>query len=288
MGEIDAIKNRHSVRNYEDKKIEADKVAKLEDLISACNREGNLHMQFLQDAGKTFGKLLNKAMGLSSAPSAIACVGPNDDTLEERIGYYGERVVLAAQEMGLNTCWAGTFNAKNIAAEIRQGERLVIVIAIGHGQNPGKPHKSKSMEDVIAAKGDKPYWFNFGVEMALLAPTAVNQQKFEIALNEDGTVTFTDKGGIFSKVDLGIVKYHFEVGMNFVKQQSERGKEDDGEGGDADRASGKANSASEAGDTGFGKEGVDADGASGEASDADEAGDTGKENHAGEELGRWR
>lgn len=303
MGEIDAIKNRHSVRNYEDKKIEADKVAKLEDLISACNREGNLHLQFLQDAGKTFGKLLNKAMGLSSAPSAIACVGPNDDTLEERIGYYGERVVLAAQEMGLNTCWAGTFNAKNIAADIRQGERLVIVIAIGHGQNSGKPHKSKSMKDVIAAKGDKPYWFNFGVEMALLAPTAVNQQKFEIALNEDGTVTFTDKGGIFSKVDLGIVKYHFEVGMNFVKQQSERGKEDGGDAdraddktsrADGDRASGKANhvteegNASKAGDTGFGKEGVDADGASGKASGTSEVGDTGKENHASEELGRWR
>lgn len=45
-----------------------------------------------------------------------------------------------------------------------------------------------------------------------LAPTAINQQKFEIALKEDGTVEVIDKGGIFSKVDKGIVTYQFEVG----------------------------------------------------------------------------
>ena len=52
-----------------------------------------------------------------------------------------------------------------------------------------------------------------------LAPMALNQQKFEIALNEDGSVEFIDKGGVFSKVDLGIVKYHFEVGADYVKSQ---------------------------------------------------------------------
>ena len=68
------------------------------------------------------------------------------------------------------------------------------------------------MEQVIDAKGDRPYGFNKGVEMALLAPTAINQQKFLIRLNEDETVDFADKGGIFSQVDLGIVKCHFEIG----------------------------------------------------------------------------
>ena len=57
-----------------------------------------------------------------------------------------------------------------------------------------------------------PDWFRAGVEAALLAPTAINQQKFEINLNEDGTVDFIDKGGVLSKIDIGIVKYNFEVG----------------------------------------------------------------------------
>ena len=203
MSEIDAIKERHSVRNYEAKKIEADKVEKIRAKIEELNKEGNLHLQFMVDAGKTYNKLFNKVAGLGSAPSVIACVGIDDETLEQRVGYYGEKLVLFIQELGLNTCWAGTFNQKNIGAEVGDGEKLVISIAVGYGKDKGKPHKSKSPEQVIEAKGDRPYWFNKGVDMALLAPTAIN---------EDESVDFVDKGGIFSQVDLGIVRCHFEIG----------------------------------------------------------------------------
>lgn len=212
MSEIDAIKERHSVRNYEAKKIEADKVEKIRAKIEELNKEGNLHLQFMEDAGKTYNKLFNKVAGLGSAPSVIACVGIDDETLEQRVGYYGEKLVLFIQELGLNTCWAGTFNQKNIGAEVGDGEKLVISIAVGYGKDKGKPHKSKSPEQVIEAKGDRPYWFNKGVDMALLAPTAINQQKFLIRLNDDESVDFVDKGGIFSQVDLGIVMCHFEIG----------------------------------------------------------------------------
>ena len=212
MSEIDAIKERHSVRNYEAKKIEADKVEKIRAKIEELNKEGNLHLQFMEDAGKTYNKLFNKVAGLGSAPSVIACVGIDDETLEQRVGYYGEKLVLFIQELGLNTCWAGTFNQKNIGAEVGDGEKLVISIAVGYGKDKGKPHKSKSPEQIIEAKGDRPYWFNKGVDMALLAPTAINQQKFTIRLNEDESVDFVDKGGIFSQVDLGIVRCHFEIG----------------------------------------------------------------------------
>lgn len=212
MSEIDAIKERHSVRNYEAKKIEADKVEKIRAKIEELNKEGNLHLRFMEDAGKTYNKLFNKVAGLGSAPSVIACVGIDDETLEQRVGYYGEKLVLFIQELGLNTCWAGTFNQKNIGAEVKDNEKLVISIAVGYGKDKGKPHKSKSPEQVIEAKGDRPYWFNKGVDMALLAPTAINQQKFLIRLNDDESVDFVDKGGIFSQVDLGIVMCHFEIG----------------------------------------------------------------------------
>ena len=212
MSEIDAIKERHSVRNYTPERIQAEKIVKLNEKIRELNEAGNIHLQLIEDAGNTYNKLFNRVAGLGSAPSVIACVGPDDETLEQRIGYYGERLVLFAQTLGLNTCWAGTFNKKNIGADVREGERLVISIAIGYGDGKGKPHKSKTMEQVIEAKGDRPYWFNKGVEMALLAPTAINQQKFLIRLNKDESVEFVDKGGVFSQVDLGIVKCHFEIG----------------------------------------------------------------------------
>lgn len=212
MTELEAIRERHSVRNYTPEHIQAEKVVKLNEKIRELNEAGNLHLQLMEDAGNTYNRLLNRAMGLGSAPSVIACVGPDDETLEQRIGYYGEKLVLYAQTLGLNTCWAGTFNKKNIGAEIRDGERLVISIAIGYGEDKGKPRKSKTMEQVIDAKGERPFWFNNGVEMALLAPTAINQQKFVIKLHEDQSIEFIDKGGIFSQVDLGIVKCHFEIG----------------------------------------------------------------------------
>lgn len=211
MTELEAIKERHSVRNYEKREIEPEKIKELIAVIEECNSEGNLHFQFVKDAGNTFNRLLNKFMGLGSAPSVIACIGPDDATLDERIGYYGEKIVLKAQTMGLNTCWAGTYNPKNVNAEIGEGERLAIVIAIGYGENPGRVRKSKTADQVTAGKSEQPQWFKDGVEAALLAPTAINQQKFEISLGEDDTVTISDKGGVLSKIDLGIVKYHFEV-----------------------------------------------------------------------------
>ncbi|MCQ2416370.1 MAG: nitroreductase [Oscillospiraceae bacterium] len=213
MTELEAVKERHSVRSYQDKKIESDKIQKLNELINECNEKGNLNIQLVNDAGKTFNKLLNKFMGLGSAPSVIACIGKDDETLDERLGYYGQKIVLYAQTLGLNTCWAGTFSPKNVNAEIKNGERLAIVIAIGYGINNGRVRKSKSAEQVVRGGiAGKPDWFMKGVEAALLAPTAVNQQKFEIVLHEDKSVEIVDKGGVLSKIDKGIVKYNFETG----------------------------------------------------------------------------
>lgn len=209
----EAVKARHSVRVYQKKSIPEDVIKQLNEFIEECNREGNLHFQFLEDAGNTFNRLLNKAMGLGSAPSVIACIGEDDPTLDSRIGYYGEKIVIFAQQLGLNTCWAGTYNKKNVKATIADNERLAIVIAIGYGENQGRVRKSKSVAQVIQGdEKDMPEWFIKGVETALLAPTAINQQKFMFVLKDDEKVEIIDKGGVLSQIDCGIVKYHFEIG----------------------------------------------------------------------------
>lgn len=213
MTELEALKARHSVRAYQDKKIEEDTVNEIKALIDECNEESGLRMQFVENAGKTFNRLLNKFMGLGSAPSVIACIGLDDETLDERIGYYGQKLVLRAQQLGLNTCWAGTFNAKNVDAEVKDGEAFPIVIAIGYGANQGRERKSKTLDQVIIGGSEgKPEWFINGACAALMAPTAINQQKFEIRLNDDESVDIIDKGGVLSKIDKGIVQYNFEVG----------------------------------------------------------------------------
>ena len=210
---IEAIKERHSVRTYKEQKIEDETRVLLEKKIQELNEKGNLHLQFMEDADNVYNKLLNKAVGLGSCPSYIACIGKEADDLDERIGYYGQILVLYAQSLGLNTCWVGTFNRKKVKASIADHEKLVITIAIGYGKNQGRVRKSKTE---LAGKDQIPAWFRNGVECALLAPTAINQQKFKIRLNSDGKYEIIDKGGIYSKVDLGIVRCNFEIGAGLL------------------------------------------------------------------------
>ena len=99
MTEKEAILERHSVRAYEDRKIEPEKVQLIEDKIAQLNVAGNLHLQFVRDAGKTYNRLLTKVAGLGSAPSVIACVGKEADDLDQRVGYYGEQLVLYLQQL---------------------------------------------------------------------------------------------------------------------------------------------------------------------------------------------
>ena len=132
--------------------------------------------------------------------------------MDEKCGYYGERLVLRAQQLGLNTCWvAMTYTKIKTAFSIGPGEKLCIVIALGYGETQGVAHRSKAFEKAARVEGAVPDWFKKGVEAALLAPTAMNQQKFQFVL--DGDQVSAKAGiGFYTKIDLGIAAYHFEIG----------------------------------------------------------------------------
>jgi hypothetical protein len=142
----------------------------------------------------------------------IALVGKADSKLEEKAGYYGQKVVIKAQALGLNTCWVAlTYSKNKTTAIVKPGEKLLMVISVGFGVTSGVPHKNKPTEKLYSVSGEMPDWFQKGIECALLAPTAMNQQKFCFELNGT-TVKAIPGSGICTKVDLGIAKYHFEVG----------------------------------------------------------------------------
>ena len=83
-------------------------------------------------------------------------------------------------------------------------------------------HKIKTVEQVSNASDITPSWFKEGVEAALLAPTAVNQQKcsFEHIGVKNNCHQIRAKKGFsmigYTKMDLGIAKYHFEIGAGKV------------------------------------------------------------------------
>ena len=127
-------------------------------------------------------------------------------------GYYGEKLVLYAQQLGLNTCWTAlTFNKKHVRELVREGETLCMAIALGYGQTQGTARRSKSAAEVTERADNAPDWFAAGVEAALKAPTAVNQQKFVFSLDGGEPVVRVKGLGACTRVDLGIVACHFEL-----------------------------------------------------------------------------
>ena len=211
MTDIEAVRARHSVRAYQTKPIEPDTAAQLRACMEELNAAYDLHMQYIEPAGEVFGGFASKLTGWRGVPAYIAVVGRKRDDLDEVCGYAGEKLVLFAQKLGLNTCWAGIFKRKRCTAAIDEGERLVIAIAVGYGVNGGSSRRSKSVGDVTDVK-EMPDWFREGVEAALLAPTAVNQQKFIFSLDGEEPKARVSANGPFVKLDLGIVKCHFEIG----------------------------------------------------------------------------
>lgn len=208
---LDIMRERHSVRQYQDRKIEENIRKELEACLDDCNKESGLNIQIIYDEDKCFDTMMARYGKFTGVTNYIALVGKNSETLEETVGYYGEKIVLRAQALGLNTCWvAMTYGKGKCAAKINKGEKLVCVIALGYGQTQGVPHKNKDLVQVCKQGENQPSWFLKGVEAALLAPTAMNQQKFYFDLHNN-QVSVKAGLGFYTKLDLGIVKYHFEA-----------------------------------------------------------------------------
>ena len=217
---LEAIEARHSVRKYKEDPIPEDILSIIREKVDEVNREAGLHVQLVTDEPKAFSGVL--AYGsFSGVRNYFVMAGPKSDDLDEKIGYYGERLVLLAQTLGLNTCWAGVSYSKIPGTyELERDEKIGCYIALGYGQTQGSGHKVKDVRDISNSSDITPKWFNKGVDAALLAPTAVNQQKF--FLEYLGVKDYSKLPKVaakpafsmigYSRMDLGIVKNHFEIG----------------------------------------------------------------------------
>ena len=178
----DAIEARHSVRSFIDRPLAPEVVEALCAEVDAANRESGLHLQLMTDEPDAFNFFIARYGSFKNVRNYLACVGEKEPGLNERVGYWGQRIVLVAQALGLNS----------------------------YGETPGVPHKVKTAAEVSRAEQPVPRWFQEGVRGAILAPTAINQQKFLLTLEGD-RVRAEATGGPYSDMDLGIVKRNFEI-----------------------------------------------------------------------------
>ncbi len=215
----EAIQARHSVRAYTGQPLTDKDAQALQEKIEELNHTGQLHIQLIRNEPKAFMGPFAKYGKFRNVTDYLVMAGVKADDLDERIGYYGEQLVLFAQTIGLNTCWVGLSYTKIPGTYVlNEGEVIQAYISIGYGATQGVSHKIKRIDQVSNVSDSTPEWFRRGVVAALLAPTAINQQKFsfEYVGNTDGLPQVRAKKGFslvgYTHMDLGIAKYHFEIG----------------------------------------------------------------------------
>ncbi|MDO4977965.1 MAG: nitroreductase family protein [Eubacteriales bacterium] len=220
MTELQAIKERHSVRKYMNKSIEMEIRQELDAFVEKVNTESGLNITIQYDDPEGFDSKMAHYGSFRNVNNYIVLKGDSCPDFEKKCGYYGEKIVIKAQMLGLNTCWAAlTFNKKFVKKMIPENEKFSMVIALGYGETQGTAHKGKKYADVVLTDGTEPTWFKEAVEAALLAPTAVNQQKFMFSWKDQKPGMKVKGFGMHTKVDLGIVKYHFEIGAKSAKEK---------------------------------------------------------------------
>ncbi|MCH5182050.1 MAG: nitroreductase [Prevotellaceae bacterium] len=215
----EAIAARHSVRRYQPRDLAPEAEEALRRRIESLNAESGLHIQLVTGEPRAFRGLASYGV-FRGVRNYLVMAGPRTPYAGEAIGRNGEKLVLLAQQTGLNSCWAGlTYRSVKPAFSLAPGERVYCLIALGYGQESGRPRRSKRPEDVSDWTPAAPEWYRRGVEAALLAPTAVNQQRFRFRLLAPDAAgrprvevrrLFSLAG--YTHIDLGIAKLHFEIG----------------------------------------------------------------------------
>ena len=213
MDILKLMEERHSVREYLDKSIEEDKKEILNAYIEKVNKEYDTNVQIFYDDERCFKNASASYGNFSGCKNLIALVGKD----EEKCGYVGQLIVLKAQEIGLNTCFVFlTYERSYVKGlvKVNKGEKIYCSIALGYGKTNGHERKSKSEEQVLKLIGDRPEYLDEVVKAALLAPTAINQQKFKI-ICENGEISIKKTHpGVCLDTDLGIVKCNVDLILN--------------------------------------------------------------------------
>lgn len=206
----EAMQKRHTVRKYTDKPLSDEIIAKINERIELNNKNYNLNMKLMINNSKGVSSIMKLIMA-RGVNNFIILAGDVSGNLDERLGYSGADIMLYAQTLGLNTWWVGgTFN-RSVSSYV-DNKKVTGIIAIGYGQTQGVPHKSKNVEDVSKYEGTIiPPWFISGVDGALLAPTALNKQDFML-IGNGNRVKIECSNGIFTGSNVGLIKYHFELG----------------------------------------------------------------------------
>lgn len=205
----EAMEKRHMVRKYTDEPLKEDTIKKLNERIEENNKAHHLNMKLMIKEEHAVNALI-KLLLARGVRNYIILAGETSSNLDEKLGYAGADVMLYAQTLGLNTWWVGGTYNRSVAKYV-DNKKVIGIIAVGYGISQGVPHKSKVASEVSNINENSPEWFKNGIKAALLAPTALNKQDFIIKQNGN-KVSIECNNGIFTGANVGLIKYHFDLG----------------------------------------------------------------------------
>ncbi len=224
MTDLEAIAIRRSRRAYRPVPLADDLVSRLQILIADINQAANLHFQLIINDHRAFGGF-SRTYGLfQDVQHFILVCGRHSEHLFERLGFYGERLVLEAIKMGLGTCWVGgSFDKAGLQHYAADDETLYGVITVGHVTEhwtvrerviAGLAHRrrGKTIEEMYQADGPCPDWFIRGMQALQKAPSSVHGQPVVVAWQAGRVTASVPALRPAQLVDLGIAMLHFAIG----------------------------------------------------------------------------
>ncbi len=218
----EAVQNRMSYRVFDREYLAEEERDKITDLLEQINDESGLNAVFLENGAKSFECYKPDEGKFKNVHSLILMKGEIFlSNLREKVGYYGEQLILDLEDMGIATCWVtGHFNKKG-HIEVPSSEVLICLILVGKVYRVNAKDK---LRHAVAAKAHKPVsrrldstvkpedWVLDGMEAVHLAPSYKDTQKPMFHYNGETVTADVPNKSKLDMVDLGIAKKHFETG----------------------------------------------------------------------------
>lgn len=168
MDVFDAIRSRRSVRAFTKKPVSDSDIEKLVDAARWAPSAGNIQpWEFVIVRDQTIKKGLCKAalnQSIIEEAPVVIVVCTNVKRSEQGYGLRGanlyslqdsaaatQNLLLAAQAIGLATCWVGAFNEEKAAEVLNtpSGVRPIALIPVGHAAEKPKPSSRRSMSEIV-------------------------------------------------------------------------------------------------------------------------------------------
>ena len=224
------LRSRRSVRAYTSQSLEKSVVDAIKAEITMINTvEAGMRFQLILDDPAPFDGFRNSYGLLRNVRNYIACViEPSYPDTYQRCGYCAQQLVTLAVSLGLGTCYVGgSYNADLTSAQLRAGEKIPFLIALGY-EDKGKEtliakvgksltHISKKRpadiltSDVsISENANRPLLYT-GLEAMLCAPSSMNRQPVRVEYRQGEILAKVGSGSNSDLIDLGIALFNFQA-----------------------------------------------------------------------------